>query len=298
MLPEIHADANKYTRGSLLVIAGSTRYPGAAILAAQAAARSGTGYVTLAVPAEVVEVCQSHLLTIPVLAAKSDNGCFAADALPVLLNQIRQVDAVLIGPGMTATEATCRFLTDIFRQVKQPMVLDADALNLLSWDYTEQPALPISAVGPSCFDDTPPTHHLLWELLPNDSILTPHDGELHRLLDATSTTDAAELATHLSAVVVSKGPTTTVYSHSATTEPYLFAEGTPALAKAGTGDVLAGITASLLAQGATAWQAAKAAVEIHGKAGRIAEAATSRRAMIARDVIDAIAPALRELEGC
>ena len=280
--PVIERDANKYTRGSLLVFAGSSRYPGAAVLAAMAAARSGAGYVTLAVPATIASIAQSHLLTVPVIAAREHDGTFTNSTFSEVLDQFRKLDAILVGPGMTCTPETCDFMVELFKYSASPLVLDADALNQLSWTYN---------------DDT--GHELvLFELLPPGSILTPHGGELERLLKASGTSDPATLAIVLQSIIVARGSETVVYHPASSVSPYVYTEGTAALAKAGTGDVLAGIIASLLAQGATNWQAATLGVKLHGLAGNLAEAATSRRAMTARDVIDHIAPALRELEGC
>jgi NAD(P)H-hydrate epimerase len=279
--PVIERDANKYTRGSLLVFAGSSRYPGAAVLAAMAAARSGAGYVTLAVPATIASIAQSHLLTVPVVAAREHDGTFTNSTFSEVLDQFRKPDAILVGPGMTCTPETCDFMVELFKYSASPLVLDADALNQLSWT-----------------DNDGTGNVVLFELLPPGSILTPHGGELERLFEASGTSDPATLAIVLQSIIVAKGPETVVYHPDSSVLPYVYTEGTAALAKAGTGDVLAGIIASLLAQGATNWQAATLGVKLHGLAGNLAEAATSRRAMTARDVIDHIAPALRELEGC
>lgn len=276
-LPTIERDANKYTRGCLLIIAGSARFPGAAILAAQAAARSGAGYTSLAIPASVVQVAQSHLLTVPVIAAAETNGAFAAHALVGILPQMQRIDAILCGPGLTVTESTRGFLAKLLKQTACPLVLDADALNLLS--------------------ETDSDGKLLWQSLPAGVILTPHAGELKRLLATTNTSTAAELALLLQAVVVAKGAETDVFSPDREIEPYHYQDGTAALAKAGSGDVLAGIIASLLAQGLTAWQAASYAVQIHGRAGSLAEANGSRRSLIARDIIDTLSATYHEIEG-
>ncbi|MDR0459489.1 MAG: NAD(P)H-hydrate dehydratase [Coriobacteriales bacterium] len=276
-LPTIERDANKYTRGCLLIVAGSARFPGAAILAAQAAARSGAGYTSLAIPASVVQVAQSHLLTVPVIAAAETNGAFAAHALVGILPQMQRIDAILCGPGLTVTESTRGFLANLLKQTACPLVLDADALNLLS--------------------ETDLDGKLLWQSLPAGVILTPHAGELKRLLATTNTSTAAELALLLQAVVVAKGAETDVFSPEREVEPFHYQDGTAALAKAGSGDVLAGIIASLLAQGLTTWQAASYAVQIHGRAGSLAEVNGSRRSLIARDIIDTLSATFYEIEG-
>ena len=279
-LPPIQADANKYSRGSLLIIAGSTRFVGAAVLAALAAERAGAGYTTLAVPAGVTSIAQSHLLSVPVVAAAETAGGFASQALAGIVAQLRHIDAVLCGPGLTTGEPIAAFLDSLLvtaGQAAWPLVLDGDALNLLSW---------LGADG-----------RPLWLSLPANTVLTPHAGELGRLLQATGATDAGELAALLEAVVVAKGPTTTVYSPNPDEKPYHYVEGTPALAKAGTGDVLAGIIAALLAQGVMYTKAAIYGVVLHGRAGRLAELNGSRRSVTAHDIINSLVVAIHEIEG-
>jgi NAD(P)H-hydrate epimerase len=153
-----------------------------------------------------------------------------------------------------------------------PLLLDADALNLLS-----QLPSPSSLSQPFFL---PP-------------ILTPHAGELKRLLSASGATDARQLAKALNAIVVAKGPETLIVSP---TQSRVSTAGTPALAKAGTGDVLSGIIGSLLAQGASPFDAAVLGVELHGRAGRIAEQRLGCRAVCAEDVIEALPSVLKGLE--
>jgi NAD(P)H-hydrate repair Nnr-like enzyme with NAD(P)H-hydrate dehydratase domain len=121
-------------------------------------------------------------------------------------------------------------------------------------------------------------------------VLTPHEGELARLLVNTSTTTAEELAAATGTVVVAKGPTTDVTNAA---ESVALSNGTPALAKAGTGDVLAGIIASLCAQGMSAFDAAVAGVYLHAEAGKVAELKYGRRSVMAEDVIKALPAAIQ-----
>jgi NAD(P)H-hydrate epimerase len=279
-LPPVESDANKYSRGSLLIVAGSARFPGAAILAALASERSGSGYTTLAVPTSVVAVAQGHLLSVPVIGAAESQGGFAGHALPGILLGMTHVDAVLCGPGLTVGAETACLLESLLGQAAiagWPLALDADALNLLSWPGSDG--------------------HPLWLKLPANAVLTPHAGELERLLVATGSADAAALAARLGCVIVAKGPTTTVYPADSDEKPYHYVEGTPALSKAGTGDVLAGIIASLLAQGIMHSQAALYGVILHGMAGRLAEANGSRRSLTANDIIESLPVAFHEIEG-
>lgn len=265
LLPPISHDANKYTRGSLLVLAGSARFPGAAVLAAQAATRTGAGYVTLGTPAPAAQIAQTHLLSVPVVALPATEGAFASNAFAVALAQMNHVNAIVLGPGITKTPAVAAFVKTVLRDARVPLLLDADALNCLTF-FSAAVSVPL--------------------------ILTPHAGELKHLLAETGSASVHQLATQLNAVVVCKGPETHIITP---TQSSVSTTGTPALAKAGTGDVLSGIIGSLLAQGASPYDAAVLGVELHGRAGRLAEERLGRRSVCAEDVVDSIAAALVEL---
>ena len=131
-LPERDEFADKYGHGRVLVVAGSTRFPGAAIMAAKAAARSGAGYVTLAVPAPVVPIAQAHLLSIPVVGLPAaQDGTFEAAAAQELASLAAKVDCVLAGPGMGTSFGAGEVVRALIAS-SAPLVLDADALNCLS----------------------------------------------------------------------------------------------------------------------------------------------------------------------
>jgi len=153
-----------------------------------------------------------------------------------------------------------------------PVLLDADALNILAAFCARENRVPT------------------W---PANTILTPHAGEMKRLLDATKTTSAEALAQLLDSIIVAKGPTTQIVSP---TKSVSSSTGTAALAKAGTGDVLSGIIASLMAQGATPFNAAVLGVEIHSRAGIVAEQKLGKRSVCAEDVIAAIPTVLQQLD--
>lgn len=293
-LPSIPEDAHKYSRGSVLVIAGSRRFPGAAILSALAAARTGAGYVSLAVPQSMVSVAQTHLLSIPVVGVPEEDGAFSGKGIEALLKRIPHVDAIILGPGLTVTKGTQALVVDLLRQTPVPLLVDADALN----------ALAANTIGPSAVTD---------ELLNRSNtaaplVFTPHTGEMNRLLEALgeiSKVEPAEVSTHthaykatllaktLDVTVVAKGHTTVI----AQGDRLLFSSyGTPALATAGTGDVLAGMIGSLLAQGLEAFEAAAVGVYVHSRAGCIAERINTTRGTIAEDVLHAIPAALHEIE--
>jgi NAD(P)H-hydrate epimerase len=264
-----------------LVLAGSARFPGAAVLCALAAARAGAGYVTLAVPASIAPVAQAHLLSIPVIAAQEageqaggGQGVFAPEALTALLATLTHIDAIVCGPGLTDAPEALAFAAQVARTVSVPLLLDADALRVIGG----REAIRTHPAGLLADDGSAPL------------ILTPHAGELKRLLAATGAADAAELARGVDAVVVVKGPKTHIVSPE---RSRLFSSGTPALAKAGTGDVLSGVIGSLVAQGMEPFEAACAGVELHGRAGCLAEERLGTRSVMAEDVLAALPEALQ-----
>ena len=291
-LPTIALDGNKYTRGSLLILAGSRRYPGAAVLATLAAEKTGAGYINLAIPASAAQIARSHLLCSPVIEAAEDPefGCFAATALPAIASEVHRIDAICAGPGLTTASDVREFIRELIQMASTlsvPLLLDADALNVIS-------------VEPSLFDALRSRTSPL--------VLTPHTGELARLYNAYAgklteratelsipvTQAASYLSNELAAAIVAKGPTTYIASAD---DIYESNQATPALAKAGTGDVLAGIISSLLAQGMQAEKAALAGVRIHSRAGILAEQELGRRSVTALDVIAAIPEALKQYES-
>ncbi|MDR1184284.1 MAG: NAD(P)H-hydrate dehydratase [Coriobacteriales bacterium] len=296
LLPPLPDDAHKYTRGSLLVLAGSRRFPGAAVLAARAAARAGAGYVTLAIPEPAATVAQTHLLSVPVIAAPAIDGAFAADAWESIRTQVTHLDAIVLGPGLTVTPSTSLFVQVVLQEAHDaqrelPVLLDADALNILSafvrqgWQGFHPEASTEASTEVSTEEST--------ETPDMTFVLTPHAGELKRLCEATGTFSTLQLAKMLQAIVVAKGPQTHIVSSA---REYCSTSGTSALAKAGTGDVLAGIIGSFIAQGATPFDAAVLGVEVHGRAGQLAENALGRRAVCAEDVIEAIPAVLQRIE--
>ncbi|MBS5478456.1 MAG: NAD(P)H-hydrate dehydratase [Coriobacteriia bacterium] len=302
VLPEPDPLQDKYTRGRVVVVAGSSRYPGAAIMAATAAARSGAGYVTLVVPAPVVPVAQMHLLSVPVIGLPADpEGAFSVEAADRVAALVERADAVLAGPGMTTSLGACEVVRNLLR-TDRPLVLDADALNA---------AVRICAGSAAAHPDALRREAPL--------VLTPHRRELARLmggeLERTQTlAGAMEAAQDLAWAVgsanfcvIAKGPVSAVATIDSTLIPQ---PGPVALATAGTGDVLAGMTASLLAQFfATMDEEERAegidssdllmlmagADRVHAVAGELACRAHGSRGVMAPDVADVAGKAIDEL---
>ncbi len=239
ILPQETSAQNKYTRGQVLVVGGSVRYPGAAIMCAQAAARSGAGYVTLAVPAPIVPICQMHLLNIPVVGLPADDkGFFGEGADGVVAKLAEKADAVVVGPGMGDSATTSAIVTKLLESEK-PLIVDADGLNALA------------RLTMNRLDNFP---ELIRRTAP--LILTPHAAELGRLMGLTdecpdSLTSSLEAARRIvwsnggsELVIVAKGTATACVAVEVALLPK---PGPASLATAGTGDVLAGIMGGLLA---------------------------------------------------
>ena len=256
LLPRRPLDANKGTFGRVLLVAGSNRMPGAAGLAAKAAYRSGAGLVEVAAPADAISVLQTHLLEAVWTPLAERNGYIVTEALLELKSRLAHADTLVIGPGMGGPEHNGVFVQELLLSLsnegtKRPVIVDADALNAL-------------AVLPN------------WHtLLPPDAILTPHPGEMARLThsavvevqkDRLKVTALA--AAEWQAIVILKGAHTVIAAPDGRVA--ISPIKTDALAKGGTGDVLAGLLGALRAQGAKPFDAACLAVYLHGVAGLIA----------------------------
>ena len=274
-LPPIDPSSNKYTRGKLTLIAGSARFTGAAVLAACAAERMGAGYTEVLTVPEAIPLVRAAS---PSLVVGSYEG-WQATLLPS--SNVKHPSALCIGPGFVGTKEERALLNEVLAHGRCPVLVDGGALGFLS----RKKALQALALRFSHGYST---------------VVTPHGGEAQRIaeglglsLDPSSPARSARiLASELQAVVVLKGPDTYI-SDGATV--IAMTQGTPALAKAGTGDVLAGMISSLLAQGMEALRAAVAGTIIHARAGACAAKDKTERCVIAGDVIDFIPCALADL---
>jgi NAD(P)H-hydrate epimerase len=275
LLPLPASDTHKNLRGRVLVVAGSGAYPGAAILATRGAMRAGAGYVTLAVPEAVVPIAQAHLIAAPVVGLPQGRGhALSSAALDRVVALARDHDAVVLGPGLTVADGTAATVRGLVARLKKPLVLDADALNAL-----------VDA-------------HELLDKRTAPTVLTPHPGELGRLLgvsisevQADRVSSSAKLAGP-NRVVVLKGAGTVTSSQS---RQVVNTSGTPALATAGTGDVLAGVVGAFLAQGLDPFEAGALAAFVHGRAGEAAAAMLTPISVTAEDLPDFLPSAFAEL---
>jgi ADP-dependent NAD(P)H-hydrate dehydratase / NAD(P)H-hydrate epimerase len=279
-VPRRGSDSTKFAAGSVLVCGGSAGLSGAVCLASESAMRGGAGYVTALVPDAVALVCDIRLLEVMTMALPESDGALAPQAVQTVLDRAQRADALVLGPGLGRAGATVRFARELAAQVPLPLLLDADGLNAHAGE------LPRLARRPA------PT------------VLTPHAGELGRLLERESSEiDAHRLASvreaaHRSqAIVVLKGDDTLVAEPSGRVA--VNQGNAPALATAGSGDVLSGLVGAYLAKGMDAFHAACAAVFVHAAAGRRAAAEIGAEGVIASDVIAALPKSLppRSLAG-
>ena len=279
MLPETAPDANKYSRGTVAIIGGSSEYPGAPIMAARAASRCGAGYVRIVAPAGAAQVARHHLLSIPVSACTASGaGTLSADSVAQVQVAIAKSNVLVIGPGMGVCDASYRFLYGLLELLDEcddsrPIVFDADALTIIS----QHPELL-----------TMRTH--------DTNVLTPHEGEAARLLGRRVTDrleDARALAHEFRSTVILKGPETLIVHPDGRARLNTCAG--PELAKAGTGDVLAGMVGSLMAQRLDVFDACSLGVFLHGYTAQMTADELSVNACMPEDIIETIGSAIMRL---
>jgi len=296
-LPPRPPDAHKGTFGKALIVAGSVNYTGAAYLAGAAATRAGAGLVTLALPAAIHTAIAARLAEATYLLLPHELGVIAAEAARVVAEQVAEYDALLLGPGLGRERETAAFVEALLGGAGRrslgfigadespapppalpPLVVDADGLNILA-----------------AMADWP-------KRLPPESILTPHPGEMARLMGCTvADVQANRIAvaqTQAAAwgqVLLLKGAHTVVAAPDGRTSIEPFAN--PGLATAGTGDVLAGTIVALRAQGLGPFEAAAAAACLHGLAGELARAQIGAAGMVAGDVLARLPQAWQCIAG-
>jgi len=270
LLSRRNSNVHKNQFGHVLVLAGSSRMLGAAALCGLAAMRTGAGLVTIGVAKSLNLTLQSKISnTIMTMPLVETSGHIAFGAYAQVKKIFSKYQAVAIGPGMGQEAGTKKFVFKIIRECPLPVVVDADALNILSLDVN----ILNHAQGPR--------------------ILTPHCGEMARLTGLTRQAVekgrlkiARDFARCFECVVVLKGHRTIVASPSGKT--YVNTTGNSGMATAGSGDVLTGMIAALVGQGSKPFVSAKIACHWHGLAGDYAAKKTGKLSLIAADLIDQI----------
>lgn len=275
MLPRRNVMAHKWSAGSVLVVAGSRGMSGAAVMTARSALIAGAGIVTACVPASVQSaIAASSPETMTLGVAETADGCIDEDAVDEIVERSSRFAVLAIGPGLGRSPSTAAVVTQLLETVEKPVVVDADGLNLLGNSAA-------SVIG----HRRAPT------------VITPHPGELARLLGARTVDIEAErldvataVAGKWGCVVVLKGPRTIIAAPDVPAA--VNATGGPELATAGSGDVLTGVVAAFLAQSMIARNAGSAAAFVHGLAGEIAGRATSGAGVQALDIAEAVPNAI------
>jgi NAD(P)H-hydrate epimerase len=300
-LPHRPKDAHKGTFGRVMVIAGSVNYPGAAALAGEAAYRVGAGLVTLAVPSILQAMLAPQLPEATWLLLPHEMGAISEGGAAVAEAELGKCQAVLIGPGFGMDDMTEAFLARLLRS-EMPGKLGMGFVHAGGPSASARAALPPCVVDADGLKLLAKLEH--WpELLPERTVLTPHPGEMAVLMGLAKEDiqrDRVEIARQAAAgwrhIVVLKGAHTVVADPQGACVILPFA--TPALARAGTGDVLAGAIAGFLGQGLDAWRAAVAGAFLHGRAGELAaEMLESTAAVMAGDVLACLPGAIADLNA-
>ncbi len=266
--------SNKFTSGRVTVVGGSKGLTGAVCLAAEGSIRAGAGYATVAVPADLEHIFEVKLTEVMSLGCGGAKGHLGSDAKEEILEHCEGAGATVLGSGMGKRKYTAKLIRTLAGKIAGPLVIDADGLGGLDGDLERVRGRK------------------------NPTVLTPHPGEMGKLLgrksaevEANRLGCALDLASKTGAVVVLKGDDTIVTDGDRVAINDLPA---PGLATAGTGDVLAGVVAAMLARGLEPFEAACAAVYAHTVAGRTAaDRVGSTEGVIAFDVIEALPQAIR-----
>ena len=277
LFPPRPLNVHKGRYGHLLGVAGSPGKTGAGIMTAQAALRVGTGLVTMGIPSSLNPVFEASLLEAMTLPLPDDEGYLLEGALEVIANNLEGKTALAIGPGLGTNPSTVTLVRALLAEVDLPVVVDADGVNAM--------------VGALDLLKDRKAH----------TVLTPHPGEMARLLGTTPgevqsrrLETARDFAREYGVVLVLKGAGTVTALPDG--RAYINPTGNPGMASGGSGDVLTGIIGGLLAQGMGAGEAAWAGVYIHGLAGDKAAQEKSEVTLLAGDMIEVLPSIFKEWE--
>ncbi|MBQ3566021.1 MAG: NAD(P)H-hydrate dehydratase [Oscillospiraceae bacterium] len=266
IIPQKVPDSHKGNYGRLLTVCGSETMPGACIMSLESALKSGVGLVQAAVPESLIQVIATRLPEVMFLPLTTDsNGCITFDNFDKIIRHSKNATSVLIGCGIGVTEQTKTLVKNLIANINCPVILDADGINCIadSIDIIKQSM--------------------------SDIIITPHPAEMGRLcnvptgeIQSDRLQAALEFAKENNVTVVLKGAGTVIAGNNRVN---VNTNGNPGMAKGGSGDVLAGIIASLKAQGISAYDSAVLGTFIHGLAGDEAASEMSMQSMTATDII-------------
>lgn len=271
------AKSHKGDYGHILILAGSGRFSGAALLCAEAALRAGAGLVTLGIPKSInpamIKNKPKEVMTLPL--PETREGTLALAALTKITSFLKNTDVLIIGPGLGKNKSTYALIRKIIARTHISTVIDADALNALN-DYLQ-----------------------ILKLHKGEIILTPHQMEMSRLfsvsldfLKKSRKLVAKKYAKYYNSTIILKGHNSVVTD--GIKHLYINKTGNPGMATAGSGDVLSGIVGAFLSQGLNGFKAAKYATYIHGLAGDIAAKDKTQMGLIASDIIQRIPDAIKK----
>ncbi|MGC8977382.1 MAG: NAD(P)H-hydrate dehydratase [Candidatus Ratteibacteria bacterium] len=267
-LKDREKNTHKGNYGHLFIIGGSPGLTGAVCLAGMSALRSGCGLVTIGIPEglnQIIEIKLTEVMSLPL--PETPDHYFSVDAFEKTIEFIdKKADSVLIGPGISLHPETKKFVMKIIPEIKKPLIIDADALKIISENLE------------------------VLKILKEKPILTPHPGEMSYLtglkveeIQRNRKVIAENFAKRYNAILILKGYRTVVTDGENT---YINLTGNPGMATAGAGDVLAGIIGGLLATGEEKFISAKYGVLIHGLAGDLAKKEKGEISLIASDIIE------------
>ncbi|OPX17757.1 hypothetical protein BXT86_04780 [candidate division WOR-3 bacterium 4484_100] len=274
MMPLRPPEGNKGTFGQVLVIAGARGFSGAAAMAAISVLKTGAGLVRLAAPEGIMDPLESKLLeVVKVPLSQTEAMTISPRAIDQLLPYLKKSDVVIVGPGITTHPETAQFLFKFLPQMSVPLIIDADALNIISQDIR------------------------FFKKIHTPFILTPHPGELSRLINLTPKKIneekfdlAPKYARKFNGVLILKGAPTVIASPKG--EVFINSTGNSGLASAGSGDVLVGMIGGFLAQGVSPINAANLGVFLHGLCADLAMDENNEYSLNAGDLINYIPRAI------
>ncbi|MGB9720182.1 MAG: NAD(P)H-hydrate dehydratase [bacterium] len=277
ILPWRDPAGNKGTFGQVLIIAGARGFSGAAAMASISCLRTGAGFVRLAAPEGIMDSLEAKLLEVVKVPLKqTPEQTISMRAMDTVISLLDKSDAVIIGPGITTQVETARFVLNLLPKIGVPLVIDADALNILSQNSG------------------------IFKKIRTDFILTPHPGELSRLtklpiqkINEDRIDVALKYAKEFGGIMVLKGAPTIIASPDE--KIYLNPTGNSGLATAGSGDVLVGMIGGLLAQGLAPLSSAVGGVFLHGLAADLFVKDHNEYSLIAGDLIDYIPKTLNHI---
>lgn len=273
IIPKRKAEFNKGSCGKVVIVTGSLGMAGSGCIAAKASLRTGSGLVYIAGPSSLINIYQNVVPEAVAIGLKDNNGIISEDSTSTILSMLRKCNVAAIGPGLSANNSIYNIISNIAESASIPVVLDADALNVLAKNTD------------------------VFSKFKKDIVITPHPGEMSRLtgLDVSYIQQnrievAKKYASLWGVVVVLKGARTIIANKNG--ELYINPTGNAGMATAGSGDALTGIIASLIGQGVGAYEAAVAGVYLHGLAGDMAAVSKGEHGLNAMDIVEKVPHAI------